>query len=62
MDALEAMIDANGLEEVIDAVREICNLKSEHVATNWQDQDLARAWEKNAVKLEKVLGRLEATS
>ena len=43
-DALEALVDASNLTAVVQALSEICDAKAEHIATNWQDDPLARAW------------------
>jgi hypothetical protein len=42
--ALEALIDAAGIEAVIQGLSEICGLKAEHIASNWQDTILAKRW------------------
>jgi hypothetical protein len=41
---LEALIDRRGIEDVLIAVSEICDAKSEHIQTNWQDATLALRW------------------
>ncbi len=41
---LEDMIDRRGIEDVLIAVSEICGVKSEHIAVNWQDAHLALRW------------------
>ena len=41
---LESLIDLRGIEDVLIAVSEICDAKSEHVQTNWQDATLALRW------------------
>jgi hypothetical protein len=50
--ALEALIDAAGMEAVIQGLSEICGLKAEHIAHNWQDTILAKRW----ATLEGALG------
>jgi hypothetical protein len=42
--SLEALIDRRGIEDVLIAVSEICDAKSEHISTNWQDATLALRW------------------
>ena len=40
LDALEALIDAAGIEAVVQGLSEICGVKAEHIASNWQDTAL----------------------
>jgi hypothetical protein len=40
LDALEALIDAAGIEAVVQGLSEICGAKAEHIASNWQDTAL----------------------
>ena len=42
--ALEALIDKYGLLAVMESLADICDSKAEHVAVNWQDCGLAKAW------------------
>jgi hypothetical protein len=42
--ALEALIDAAGIEAVIQGLSEICGAKAEHIAHNWQDTIFAKRW------------------
>ena len=44
--ALEAMIDADDLSSVLDAVAEICYGKAEHLRSNWQDEIGGKIWER----------------
>jgi hypothetical protein len=41
---LEALIDQATLERVLAAISLVCADKAEHIATNWQDKNLAKAW------------------
>jgi hypothetical protein len=43
-ESLEHLIDLCGVQAVTEALSTICGEKSEHVAANWQDKGLARAW------------------
>jgi hypothetical protein len=49
---LEALIDAAGIEAVIQGLSEICGLKADHITETWQDAHLARRW----ATLEGTLG------
>jgi hypothetical protein len=48
---LEGLVDAFGLQVVVDGLACICSGKADHIAENWQDQVLSRAWEKAALHL-----------
>jgi len=52
LDALEALIDAAGIEAVLQGLSEVCGLKAEHIAQAWQDTPLAKRW----ATLEGALG------
>jgi hypothetical protein len=41
LDTLEALIDSAGIEAVVQSLSEICGLKADHIAANWQDTALA---------------------
>ena len=41
---LEGLIDRRGIEAVLQQISEICGLKSQHIASDWQDTALARRW------------------
>jgi FixJ family two-component response regulator len=60
-DRLEKLIDESSLQEVIERIVHICYEKAEHVRTNWQNEALARIWEHNASKLERIPARLKRT-
>jgi hypothetical protein len=46
LEALEQLVDKYGLISVIEGLENICYLKSAHVAEAWQDEYLAKAWER----------------
>jgi hypothetical protein len=52
LDALEALVDAAGIEAVVQGLSEICGAKAEHIASAWQDTLLAKRW----ATLEGALG------
>jgi hypothetical protein len=41
---LEALIDAAGIEAVLQGLSEICGLKADHITHTWQDTILAKRW------------------
>jgi hypothetical protein len=42
--ALETLIDACGLTDVLDVIGEICHGKADHIREAWQDETLASEW------------------
>jgi hypothetical protein len=49
--SLEALIDAEGLDVVLAAIREICYDKAQHIAVEWQDLPLAKQWLAYGIKV-----------
>jgi hypothetical protein len=43
-ETLEALVDAYGLVNVAAELAQICSLKSQHISSNWQDDNTARMW------------------
>ena len=43
---LEGLIDSSSLEHVLNCLSEIAWGKAEHLDSNWQDRNAARAWER----------------
>jgi len=43
---LELLIDGSSVSEVLDMIGTICSEKGEHIRRNWQDEPLARRWER----------------
>ena len=41
---LENLIDRRGIQMVLQQISEICGLKAEHIAHDWQDAPLALRW------------------
>ena len=54
-DVLEGMVDANGLDEVIDMLSDVCGEKADHISTNWQEEGLAKDWRKASYYINAVL-------
>lgn len=52
---LEAMIDANGLDNVLSAMREICYAKANQIAVEWQDVAQAKQWLAYGVRVNSVV-------
>ena len=53
-EVLEALVDRAGLRNVVYALACIARAKAEHIRTNWQDDLLAKLWDRNAGTLERV--------
>jgi hypothetical protein len=48
---IEQFIDGSSLFAVLEMIEVICEEKAEHITTNWQDQKLARSWQRAAYRL-----------
>ena len=53
-DSLEVMVDRFGLSQVLDKLAEVCREKAAHIEENWQDNTLAREWDKAAGRIENL--------
>jgi hypothetical protein len=53
---LETLLDKHGLMDVLIALECLCTDKADHIRINWQDNSLAREWDKYA-KLLQTLAR-----
>jgi hypothetical protein len=60
MIALEAMVDHATIRNVAYALAHICWDKADHVRSNWQDEALAKDWERNARAIDKLASRLDS--
>lgn len=54
MNALEKLVDTNGINVTLDMLFEICCLKSEHLQSNWQDKTTAEFWEHVAKQIDSI--------
>lgn len=57
-DILERMIDSITLPQVLEIISEICDAKGQHIAENWQDNNMAKRWFQNAAMLAKLSPRI----
>lgn len=55
--ALEDLVDRCGISGVLYMLSEVCALKAEHVRSNWEDEPIARDWD----KAQKVLARAQTS-
>lgn len=51
MIALEKMVDASSLTGVLRGLAEIAQAKAQHIREAWQDEALAKSWERSADKI-----------
>jgi len=51
---MEQLVDSLGMIDFLEILEGICYEKSDHIRTNWQDEELAKCWERNAKTLSKV--------
>lgn len=55
---LERMIDLYGIADLLGFIMEICADKAAHVSENWQDQPLAKRWERTSDDLDKLINKI----
>jgi hypothetical protein len=56
---LESMVDAVGLSNVLYALSKICSEKASHLESNWQDKIAAKAWDREAKRLDIVATKVD---
>jgi len=54
IDAIEPLMDASSLSDMLLAIARVCNEKAEHLRCNWQDEISARVWDKAAKRIDEV--------
>ena len=54
MDILEDLVDRYTLADVLEALTEVCELKADHLRSNWQDSNGAKVWSAVGAKVAKV--------
>lgn len=57
---MEQLIDVYGLSKVVEALAQVCDLKEEHIRTNWQDYGLANEYGGISGKLFELTGYIES--
>ena len=58
---LEQLVDAKGLQMVVQELATTCQLKADHISENWQDKELAKAWDMLHLALIKVADKADDT-
>lgn len=54
VEALEALVDSETLQDVLIALHLVCIEKAEHIAIEWQDKATAKVWERAANAIRKA--------
>ena len=49
---LETLIDAHGVDSILESIGIVCRDKADHIRSNWQDNVLAGQWERVAKKID----------
>lgn len=58
---LESIIDHSSVTALLRVLETIMREKSQHIAENWQDATLARAWDMSAREVGKLAARFQTT-
>ena len=56
---LEGMVDAHGLDRVLDALVDLCHGKAEHLEMAWQDTAMAQRWTRAAGHVDTARGKAQ---
>lgn len=56
--ALETLVDRHGLANVVESLAIVCDLKQDHIQTNWQDRPLADRWQSASLALTRAVARI----
>jgi hypothetical protein len=59
MEALEPLVDASCVGDVLLALARVCNEKAEHLRTNWQDAQTARHWDAVARQIDRLAAKTD---
>lgn len=52
--ALERMIERYGLQRLLEILAYICGAMAKQARTNWQDENLAQTWDKDAATIDRL--------
>ena len=55
---LEELIDKHGLRSITEELAMICYEKAQHIRENWQDDKLAKTWDKDAKTVINATARI----
>jgi hypothetical protein len=51
---LETILDSSSLSKTLELLAEVCQDKAEHIRTNWQDEGLAKLWNRAGNKISAI--------
>ncbi len=54
MEVLENLVEHSTLAAVLEMLERVCHKKAEHLREHWDDENLARCWEKAARQIENI--------
>jgi hypothetical protein len=54
MEILESLVDKLTLSAILEMLERICHKKSENSRIHWQDEKMAKLWEKAARQIEQI--------
>ncbi len=54
VDQVEALVDKHSLTDVLEAIRNVCLLKSDHLSSNWSNVYTAAWYEDVANEIDKI--------
>lgn len=57
-DTIECAMDRVRMPQLMCAIAQICQSKAEHVRSNWQDESLAKVWDKRGAHFEDWASRI----
>jgi flagellar motor switch protein FliM len=56
---LELLIDKSTLENVLEALANVCHAKTDHLLSNWQDKGQAREWSRAARQIQTLAAKVQ---
>ncbi len=54
MEVLEHLVEHSTLAAVLEMLERICHKKAEYLRNHWNDENLAKCWEKAARQIENI--------
>lgn len=54
MEILESLVDKLTLSAILEMLERICHKKAENSRIHWQDEKMAKLWEKAARQIEQI--------
>ena len=57
LEQVESLVDQHGVQKLLDALSDVCHLKAQHIATEYQFDGLARQWRLIGVKVHQLANK-----